>query len=126
MCFPSLRNQNPILPGVQCLEAVALNILHCFIVAFCGKVNPKPVTSLWLQLFLEVEVLEVNFENEEEERKNRVAGKSVGAFVKIRSCHCMVGYKRNISLGRAINNSFLFVWADSACENTWIGEGRAG
>ena len=64
---------------------VASYILSCSIVAFCGKVNPKPVALSWLELFLEIKVCEMNFENEEEERKNRTRVKTLlGAFVKNR------------------------------------------
>lgn len=64
---------------------VASYILSCSIVAFCGKVNPKPVALSWLELFLEIKVSEMNFEIKEEERKNRTRVKTLlGAFVKNR------------------------------------------
>ena len=37
ICFLSLRNQNPMLPLVQCLKTVSLYIFFCFIIScFCG------------------------------------------------------------------------------------------
>lgn len=83
MCFPFFEIHNPVISFVQCLKRFALYIVSCFIVAFCRKVNLKSATLSWLELFLEMKVCEMNFENEDEERKDRTTVKTLlGAFVK--------------------------------------------
>lgn len=69
MCFPSLRNQNPMLPAVQCLKAVALYILSCFVVScflWVGKSKASYFTMT--RTISGSKVWELNFENEDKEQ----------------------------------------------------------